>query len=119
MIKTKWDGAYILGIVDEVIRDFPSELWKYRSKYKFGISKALFDQYYKKWRGKAALIHFKEIRMIYPPLKKFPKYQTWGYITIPSSTKTYELLNERIRKIIIELTNEVKQTYVAPQKRKR
>ncbi len=111
VIKTKGHVAYLIGTADEIIRDFPSELWKYRNKYNFGISKSRFDQYFKNYmRRRAAIIYFEEVKMIYPPLEKFPKYQTWGYLTLPPTIKTYEMSNERIKKKLIDLTNKIKQS---------
>jgi len=101
--------GYLIGHTDEIIeKKNPKELWELNGKYKFGVSKTRFFEYFLLYKGKVKLIHFKKIDMIYPPITSFPSYQTWAYINLPEDTKTYPLSNDKIREKLLTKTREIK-----------
>jgi len=102
--------GFLVGYVDEIVqKEDPKELWEFHSEYKFGISKKRFDRYFRGYNGPGYLFHFKKVEMISPPLKDFPRYQTWAYMEIPEDLHTYPLSNKEIKEKYIKKTKEIKE----------
>lgn len=103
------DIGFLVGYLDKIIKsDDPGDLWKFHRKYKFGISKKRFDRYFRGYNGPGYLFHFEKVEMLSPPLRNFPRYQTWAYKEIPKNLPTYSLSNEEIREKYIKKTKEIK-----------
>ncbi|HIE15017.1 TPA: hypothetical protein EYP70_07075 [Candidatus Bathyarchaeota archaeon] len=109
LIKTAGSPyGYIVGEVDEVIKGRPSEIWeRYSQKFKFGIEKEIYDEYFSGAK-QATVIHFAQVKLIYPPLEGINSSQTFRYGNIPEQKwNLHPLSNETVRERLVELTKKI------------